>query len=64
MLGLSLVVSMSSVIRVMSAPLAAPPAQITVPDQVGGEGFLADANSDPIRPDGTYSVTCNYCLNP
>jgi hypothetical protein len=48
---LSLAASAFSVTRVLSAPLAA----VTVPNKVGFEGFLANADGSPMT-DGTYSI--------
>lgn len=57
LLGLSLVFSTFSALKVLSAPLAAPPAPVTVPNTVGFEGFLADADGNALQPDGAYSLT-------
>ena len=56
MLGLSLAFSAFSVIRVMSAPMADPPAQISVPYRVGFEGYLINGTT-PVT--GTHTLDFN-----
>lgn len=53
MVGLSLIFSTISVLKVMSAPLQSPP---SVPGLVGFEGYLANANGTPVA-NGQYSMT-------
>jgi hypothetical protein len=53
MLVLSLILSMANVAAVISAPLRA---NSSVPNTVGFEGFLAQANGAPIA-NGTYTLT-------
>lgn len=53
LIGLALALSIFSVARVLSAPLAA--TNVTVPNRVGFEGFLTDLDGAPYA-DGTYSM--------
>jgi hypothetical protein len=56
MLGLSLAFSTFSVMRVFSAPLAAPPAPVSVPEKVSLEGLLTNASGRPLAS-GAYTMT-------
>jgi hypothetical protein len=53
MLGLSLALSALNVATVLSAPLAS---AVTVPNQVGYEGYLVDGSGQPLS-DGAYTAT-------